>query len=107
MTDAWSTQDLRAAHAAGGDRYHEFLRRPALSCGIYVLDAGAEDLQTPHAEDEIYHVLAGAATIQVDGADRQVVAGDTVFVAAHVPHRFHSIEARLELLVVFAPAESG
>jgi hypothetical protein len=29
-----------------------------------------------------------------------------VFVGRQVEHRFHSIEQRLELLVLFAPAES-
>jgi mannose-6-phosphate isomerase-like protein (cupin superfamily) len=51
--------------------------------------------------------LDGSATVEVAGEQRRVEAGDTVFVAARVPHRFHSIERRLELLVLFAPAESG
>jgi mannose-6-phosphate isomerase-like protein (cupin superfamily) len=104
---AWSADELRQARAADGGLYHEFLRRPAMSMGIYVLDAGAEDPQSPHGEDEIYHVLDGSATVEVDGEQRKVGAGDTIFVAARVPHRFHSIERRLELLVLFAPAESG
>ncbi len=33
------------------------------------------------------------------------VPGSLVFVAATVPHRFHDIVERLELLVVFGPAE--
>ena len=104
---AWSADELRQARAADGGLYHEFLRRPAMSMGIYVLEAGAEDPQTPHGEDEIYHVLDGSATVEVDGEQRKVGSGDTIFVAARVPHRFHSIERRLELLVLFAPAESG
>jgi mannose-6-phosphate isomerase-like protein (cupin superfamily) len=104
---AWSADELRQARAADGGLYHEFLRRPAMSMGIYVLDAGAEDPQSPHGEDEIYHVLDGSATVEVDGEQRKAGAGDTIFVAARVPHRFHSIERRLELLVLFAPAESG
>ena len=61
--DAWSHADLTAAHAGAGALYHEFLRVPALSAGLYVLDAGAVDPQPPHTEDEIYHVLAGRARI--------------------------------------------
>ena len=105
--EAWSADELRQARAADAGLYHEFLRRPAMSMGIYVLEAGAEDPQTPHGEDEIYHVLDGSATVEVDGEQRKVGSGDTIFVAAWVPHRFHSIERRLELLVLFAPAESG
>jgi mannose-6-phosphate isomerase-like protein (cupin superfamily) len=104
---AWGADDLRGVRAAEGGLYHEFLRRPAMSCGIYVLEAGADDPQVPHGEDEIYHVLEGAATVEVDGEQRPIGPGDTVFVAARTPHRFHSIERRLELLVLFAPAESG
>jgi mannose-6-phosphate isomerase-like protein (cupin superfamily) len=105
--DAWSRDELDAAHAAAGGLYHEFLRVPALSCGLYVLPAGAADPQSPHTEDEIYHVLAGRARIAVGDALREVAAGDTVFVAAGVPHRFCDIAEELRVLVVFGPAERG
>ena len=36
---------------------------------------------------------------------RPVGPRSLVFVAATVPHRFHDIEERLEILVVFGPAE--
>jgi mannose-6-phosphate isomerase-like protein (cupin superfamily) len=103
--DAWSRDDLDAAHAAAGGLYHEFLRVPALSCGLYVLAAGAIDPQLPHSEDEIYHVLAGRARITVGGDARDVAAGDTVLVAAGVEHRFHDVAEELRVLVVFGPAE--
>ena len=103
--DAWESTDLLTAHAATGKLYSEFLRVPDLSGGIYVLDAGATDPQSPHTEDELYYVLAGRAVVTVGGETRPVVPGSVVFVAAHVPHRFHDIAERLELLVVFGPAE--
>ena len=102
--EAFSQSDVEAAHAAAGARYHQFLAVPALSCGLYVLPAGATDEQQPHLEDEVYHVLRGRARVRVAGEDRAVVAGDTVFVARHVEHRFYEIEEELALLVVFAPA---
>jgi mannose-6-phosphate isomerase-like protein (cupin superfamily) len=104
--DAWTRSDLEAAHHQAGGAYHEFLRVPSMSLGLYLLDAGAVDPQTPHAEDEIYHVLEGRGRILVGGDDRAVAAGDTVYVAAGVEHRFHDISEQLRLLVVFAPAES-
>ncbi len=103
--DAWESTDLLTAHAATGKLYSEFLRVPDLSGGIYVLDAGATDPQSPHTEDELYYVLAGRAVVTVGDETRPVVPGSVVFVAAHVPHRFHDIAERLELLVVFGPAE--
>lgn len=90
-----------------GEIYHEFLVIPQMSAGTYELAAGSTDEQTPHAEDEIYYVLSGAGRIEMDGSDHPVSQGDTIFVAAQVEHRFHSITEDLTLLVVFAPAHSG
>lgn len=88
-------------------RYHEFLRVPAMSAGIYSLGAGALDRQQPHKEDEIYYVIRGKAKVQLGREPRQVKAGDVIFVEAELEHRFFDIEEELVLLVVFAPAESS
>jgi len=93
--------------AKRGRRYLEFLRVPSISAGLYVLGAGTDDPQQPHAEDEIYHVVRGRATIRVAEEDQPVGPGSVIYVAAHVPHRFHTIEEDLEVLVIFAPAEGG
>jgi mannose-6-phosphate isomerase-like protein (cupin superfamily) len=103
--DAWEYDDVEAARVASGRLYHEFLRVPDLSAGIYVLEAGATDPQSPHSEDELYYVLAGRGIVTVGEETRPVVPGSLVFVPATVPHRFHDIAQRLELLVVFGPAE--
>ena len=88
-----------------GDLYAEFLRVDSMSAGLYVLEAGASDPQSPHAQDEIYHVVSGRARFTSGDDDREVGPGDVLFVPAREEHRFHSISERLELLVVFAPAE--
>lgn len=80
---------------------------PDLSAGLYVLEAGAQDPQSPHAEDELYYVIEGRARITVGDDERPVLPGSLVFVAAHVAHRFHDIEERLVLLVAFGPAEGS
>lgn len=85
--------------------YHEFLRVPALSAGLYVLPAGGTDPQKPHTEDEVYYVVSGRASIRVGEEDRPVEPGTVVYVPAGVEHRFHSISEELSLLVFFAPAE--
>ena len=97
--------DLVTARERAGRPYHEFLRVPALSAGVYMLPAGGTDPQEPHTEDEVYYVVAGAGRIAVAGEDAPVQAGSLVFVPAHVPHHFHAISAGLTILVFFAPAE--
>lgn len=103
--DAWEYSDIEVARATSGRLYGEFLRVPDLSAGIYVLEAGATDPQAPHTEDELYYVVAGRGIITVGAETRPVVPGSLVFVPATVPHRFHDIVERLELLVLFGPAE--
>lgn len=103
--DAWELDELEAARAASGRLYHEFISVPDLSGGLYVLDAGATDPQSPHTEDELYVVMSGRAKVQVGEDVRDLKTGSVIFVAAGVAHRFHDIEERLVLLVMFGPAE--
>ncbi len=85
--------------------YLEFLRVSSMSMGLYVLDAGATDLQNPHTEDEVYIVTGGKAKIRVANDVHDVKAGSIIYVEANVEHTFFEIEERLETLVFFAPAE--
>ena len=94
--------DLEARRREGADPWLEFLRVPSLRAGLYVLPAGGVDLQTPHAEDEIYVILSGRGRFTADGEDRAVSAHDVLFVAKEVEHRFHAIEEDLSVAVVFA-----
>jgi mannose-6-phosphate isomerase-like protein (cupin superfamily) len=106
--DVPSLEEARAeVQHRTGELYLEFLRRDSMSCGLYVLEPGAEDPQEPHQEDEVYVVLGGRAQLLVDGRDQPVGPGSVVFVARTLPHRFHGITERLSVLVFFAPAESA
>jgi mannose-6-phosphate isomerase-like protein (cupin superfamily) len=90
-----------------GKLYHEFLRVPAMSAGLYVLAAGATDAQSPHHEDEIYYVIRGKGRFRAGDDDREISAGSVLFVAAEAEHRFYDIREELALLVFFAPAETA
>ena len=81
--------------------YLEFLRVPTLSMGIYELPAGSTDLQSPHDEDEVYHVLRGRARLRVDGEEREVGPGSILYVRATQEHSFVEIEEDITLLVFF------
>jgi mannose-6-phosphate isomerase-like protein (cupin superfamily) len=83
------------------------LRGPAMSLGTYSLAAGGTDDQLPHREDEIYVVISGRATLDVEGQRLDVVAGSAVYVSAGQAHRFTDIVENLTVLVVFAPPYSG
>ena len=96
---------LIAGQAARGVSYLEVLRVPTLSAGLYRLPVGAADPQQPHTEDEVYYVVAGRGAIRVGDEDRPIAPGALIYVAAGMPHHFHTITEDLALLVLFAPAE--
>jgi mannose-6-phosphate isomerase-like protein (cupin superfamily) len=101
----WETFDIEALvekAASGRSPYHEFLRVPSLSCGIYRLAAGSRDMQGAHDEDEVYYVLSGRARLRVEGEDRVVGPGSVLYVRATSEHSFFEIEEDLTLLVFFA-----
>ncbi len=104
--EAFTIQQLISKQAAGERPYLEFLRHESMSLGLYVLPAGGVDLQQPHNEDEVYYVVSGQGHITVGNESEPVQAGSIVFVAAHVPHKFHAITEDLKILVFFAPAET-
>ena len=104
---AWELDEIDAGRTAEAHLYREFLRVPDLSAGLYVLEAGATDTQSPHTEDELYFVVAGRAKVTVGDETRPVAAGSLVFVPATVAHHFGEIVERLQILVVFGPAEGA
>lgn len=95
-----------AASDVPAGRYHEWVRSQALSAGIYRLAAGATDEQSPHHEDEVYVVTAGAADLDVDGTRTPMRRGAVAYLPRGALHRFVDITEDLEVSVVFAPPES-
>jgi len=100
----FSVEELQARLTGAPVEYKEFLRAPSLSCGIYHLDKGATDMQTPHDEDEVYYVLSGKATLKIGEETQDVKAGSVLYVRATETHSFFEIEEPMTLLVFFAAA---
>ncbi len=90
-----------------GVAYTEFDRRPGLSFGMYWLGAGVSDPQSPHTEDEIYVVVAGSGTIEVDGERHDLRVGSVISIPRNVEHKFVDISEDLALVVVFGPPEGS
>jgi mannose-6-phosphate isomerase-like protein (cupin superfamily) len=106
-TAGWDLGKLLERQRSSAAPYLEFLRAPDLSVGLYVLEAGAVDGQSPHTEDEAYIVMSGRGRLRMGDDDVAVGPGSVAFVAAGVEHRFHDIVERLEILVAFGPAEGS
>jgi mannose-6-phosphate isomerase-like protein (cupin superfamily) len=71
-----------------------------LEIGVYVLVAPEPDHQQPHADDEVYIVLEGQGTLEVEGARVDLHVGEATFVPAGAKHQFVGYE-QLSVLVIF------
>jgi len=68
--------------------------------GVYVLVAPEPDRQQPHEDDEVYVVLDGNGTLEIEGISVDLHVGNAVFVPAGAEHRFVGYE-QLAVLVIF------
>ncbi len=86
---------------AGNGGYEIVHTSPGMEIGVYVLVAPEPDRQQPHDRDEVYVVLAGRGTLQIEGDEIDMKEGDAVFVPAGADHQFVGYEG-LSVLVIFA-----
>ena len=99
---AHTVEILRAKErlAAQGGGYEIVHESPGLELGVYVLVAPEPDRQQPHEYDEIYVVLEGLGTLEVEGELIEMHEGQATFVPAGADHRFVGYE-QLAVLVIF------
>lgn len=65
------------------------------------------DPQTPHEQDEIYFIHRGTGELVIDGDHYPFKAGDCLFVAANVVHRFENFSGDFGTWVVFWGPKGG
>jgi mannose-6-phosphate isomerase-like protein (cupin superfamily) len=92
-----ATKDRLVASGGGYETVHE---SPGLEVGVYVLVAPEPDRQQPHEDDELYVVLEGNGTLEIEGNQVALDTGHAAFVPAGADHRFVGYE-QLAVLVIF------
>ena len=97
----FDVEDVKRRLGEAGGGYEVVHESPRLEIGVYVLVAPEPDRQQPHADDEVYVVLEGSGTLDVEGERIELREGQATFVPAGAEHHFVGYE-QLTLLVVFA-----
>jgi mannose-6-phosphate isomerase-like protein (cupin superfamily) len=98
-THAFDIEGVKSRLWADGG-YEVVHASPGLEIGVYVLVAPEPDRQQPHADDEVYIVLEGRGTLEVEGKFVELHEGHAVFVPAGAEHQFVAYE-QLSVLVIF------
>lgn len=79
----------------------EFLRTPSLSCSIYHVPAGSNEMSKAHEEDELYLILAGKGRLRIGEDVQEVSAGTLMYVHAACDHTYFDIRESITALVFF------
>ena len=106
MAHAFSVREAQQRLAAGGGGYEIVHRSPGVELGVYVLVAPEPDRQQPHEWDELYVVLEGRGTLEVEDESFDLQVGGCVYVKAGADHRFTGYEG-LSVLVVFDKSQTA
>ena len=90
---------------AGGKRLAAVARRGTLQL-LCTMPFPPND-QTPHEQDELYVVVRGSGVLFHDGKRDPFLAGDAMFIAAGVEHRFENFTDDLTVWVIFYGPKGG
>jgi mannose-6-phosphate isomerase-like protein (cupin superfamily) len=88
-----------------GKRFIGVFRRGTLEVEYYA--PRGHDPQQPHSRDELYVIVSGAGDFFHDGRRDHCRAGDCLFVAAGVEHRFEGFSDDFGVWVFFYGLEGG
>ena len=99
------TEAMTRLPGSKGERYATVLEHGTLDIEIYA--PRGTDPQKPHTRDEVYVVVAGTGEFLNGSRRERFVAGDVLFVPAHVEHRFENFTDDLVVWVIFYGPEGG
>jgi mannose-6-phosphate isomerase-like protein (cupin superfamily) len=100
--DPIRVREVQRRLETGTGGYEIVHRSPGMEIGVYVLIAPEPDRQQPHDRDEVYVVLGGRGTLEIEGDQVALMhEGEAAFVPAGAEHRFVGYE-ELSVLVIFA-----
>jgi mannose-6-phosphate isomerase-like protein (cupin superfamily) len=94
-----------AALANAGAEYVTLFEHGSLEVEIY--RPRGVDRQEPHTRDEVYVVISGSGDFVVGGRRQPFEAGEVLFAAAGVAHRFEDFSDDFATWVFFYGPEGG
>jgi mannose-6-phosphate isomerase-like protein (cupin superfamily) len=98
-------QAAQEALRTAGCEFVELFRHGALAVEFY--KPQRVDRQKPHSRDEVYVVVSGSGYFVVGGERRPFQAGEVLFAAAGVEHRFEAFTDDFATWVFFYGPEGG
>lgn len=85
----------------------EAMREVSFSLQVMRFEPDDEDPMHAHAEEEIYHIDAGEATLATEDESVDVGPGDVVHLGPGTDHQFTDFNDEFVVTVMYAPAEGS
>lgn len=81
----------------------DIMHTNSFDVGILRLNPDQKDTQGSHSEDEdeLYFVIEGEGSINIQGKDHGIRKGSCVFIPSKTKHYFHGNKDRLIVLYIF------
>ena len=76
----------------------DIMNTSTMEIGLIKLKKDQEDTQQPHVSDEIYYVISGSGTIEIDGIRNEVNPGKIIYIPKRIRNSFHAISNELVIL---------
>jgi mannose-6-phosphate isomerase-like protein (cupin superfamily) len=102
-----NVSDVANRLAEEGGTEDEAMREVSFSLQVMRFESGDEDPMHAHAEDEIYHIDTGEATLVTEDGSEEVGPGDVVHLSPGTDHQFTDFEDEFVVTVLYAPAEGS
>ena len=98
LKEVYELKDLLSELEDQGGYFREFITTRGIQAGIIRLHPGDNDTQEPHSADEVYYVIEGKGFIKLNGKNKAIKDGTSIFVRAGTEHRFFG---NIQDLVIF------
>ena len=93
--------------AEDGETETELMREVSFSLRVMRFEPGDGDPMHAHAEEEIYFINTGEATLVTEDETVEVASGDVVHLGSGADHQFPDFSDEFVVTVMYAPAEGS
>jgi mannose-6-phosphate isomerase-like protein (cupin superfamily) len=80
----------------------DIMHTNSFDVGILRLNPGQKDTQGPHSVDELYFVVKGEGSINIQGKDQEIRKGSCIFIPSKTKHYFNGNKDQLIVLYIFS-----
>ena len=105
--DQINVADVANQLAEDGETETELMREVSFSLQVMRFEPGDGDQTHAHAEEEIYVINTGEATLVTEDESVAVAPGDVIHLGSGTDHQFTDFNDEFAVTVMYAPAEGS